>query len=114
MIVNCSALLALKQNEDVRRVAVSRTKRGAAIHSCQYSVTLSHRRKVFPHAPSLLTLLSITTKMPSVVEQRWLLVRAEEFQGVAWRVLFPFTCVVVRNRPGRAQPSTTLTPTTPK
>ena len=95
MIVNCSALLALKQNEDVRRVAVSRTKRGAAIHSCQYSVTLSHRRKVFPHAPSLLTLLSITTKMPSVVEQRWLLVRAEEFQGVAWRVLFPkaISCV---------------------
>ena len=103
MIVNCSALLALKQNEDVRRVAVSRTKRGAAIHNCQYSVTLSHRSEVFPHAPSLLTLLSISTKMPSVVEQRWLLVRAEEFQGVAWGVLFPKAISCVESTPSRPQ-----------
>ena len=103
MIVNCSALLALKQNEDVRRVAVSRTKRGAAIHSCQYSVTLSHRSEVFPHAPSLLTLLSISTKMPSVVEQRWLLVRAEELQGVAWGVLFPKAISCVESTPSRPQ-----------
>ena len=76
----CSVLRALKQNEDVRRVTVSSgTKRGAAIHNCRYSVTLSHRSEVFLRAPNLLTLLSISTKMPSVVEQRRLLVRAEEF-----------------------------------
>ena len=81
-----SALLALKQNEDVRRVtSFTGTERAAAIHTRQNSVTLSHLREVFPHAPSLLALLSISTKMPSVVEQRRLLVQAEEFQAVAWR-----------------------------